>query len=68
VTQVEELAAAKLDASRFSVPDIYNTGQSLASGPFCRNVKRKQIMEAYLNNKLKKPKKPKETLSGRKTH
>jgi hypothetical protein len=29
---------------------------------------RKQIMEDYLNDKLKKPKKPKETLSGRKTH
>jgi hypothetical protein len=29
---------------------------------------RQQIMEDYLNNKLKKPKKPKDTLSGRKTH
>jgi hypothetical protein len=29
---------------------------------------RKQIMEDYLNDKLKKPKKPKDTLSGRKTH
>jgi hypothetical protein len=29
---------------------------------------RQQIMEDYLNDKLKKPKKPKETLSGRKTH
>src|SRR5262249_3816181 len=29
---------------------------------------REQIMEDYLNNKLKKPKKPKDTLSGYKTH
>jgi hypothetical protein len=29
---------------------------------------RQQIMEDYLNNKLKKPKNPKDTLSGRKTH
>jgi hypothetical protein len=29
---------------------------------------RKQIMEDYLNNKLKKPKNPQETLSRRKTH
>jgi hypothetical protein len=29
---------------------------------------RQKIMEDYLNNKLKKPKKPKETLSGHKTH
>jgi hypothetical protein len=161
VTQVEGLAAAKLDAIRFSVPDTYNTGQSLASGSNendyaahfspastfgaavqaeltrigsnltptdiilragsqscagCHRLlnnrsvgggltwppslgfthvtedqkkevvdgqerfvistalineflpQRKQIMEDYLNNKLKKPKKPKDTLSGRKTH
>lgn len=29
---------------------------------------RQRIMEDYLNNRLKKPKKPKATLSGRKTH
>jgi hypothetical protein len=160
VTQVEGLAAAKLDAIRFNVPETYNTGQSLASGSNendyaahfspastfgtaiqakltqlgssltpteiilraesqscagCHRLlnnqsvgggliwptslgfthvteddteivdgqerflispalineflpQRQQIMEAYLNNKLKKPKKPKETLSGRKTH
>jgi hypothetical protein len=30
--------------------------------------RRQQIMEDYLNDKLKKPKDPKDTLSGRKTH
>jgi hypothetical protein len=160
VTQVQGLSAADLDAIRFNVPDIYNTGQSLASGSNendyvahfspastfgtavqaeltrigsgltptdiilraesqscagCHRLlnnksvggglvwppslgfthvaedqtevvngqerflispalldeflpQRQQIMEDYLNNKLKKPKKPKETLSGRKTH
>jgi hypothetical protein len=29
---------------------------------------RQQIMEEYLHNTLKKPKKPKDTLSGHKTH
>ena len=51
--------------------EIIDGQTAFVISPALKNVfipQRERIMEDYLNDKLKKPKKPKDTLSGRKTH